>query len=554
MLFTLLYIILIILSIAVLVLILFKISVSVPPPVITDRSSTNLERQTLSENNFKCGNSWIRKNRNGLWEMYLEGNGFERGVKTGKLTKELLEWQEKVFVDEIHKMVPNSFYLFFLKNLVLWLNRKLKNHISEEINQEIYGISLSASPDFNSIGTPFKRLLNYHAAHDIGHALQDMKYVGCTSFSVWGQKSADGKLISGRNFDFYINDDFGKEKILAFINPSSGLKFAMVTWAGMTGAVSGMNEKGLAVTINAAKSAFRFKLGTPISILIREVLQHAGDIEQAMEIIRKRNVFVSELIMVSSASDKKSVIIEKTPFTTELYETKEEQIICTNHCQSDGLKNDKYNIAYMHDSSSVYRYERVNELLQKSMPLDPLKTIEMLRDKNGKNDKNIGLGNEKAINQLLAHHGIVFQPEQRMIYISSPPYNMGEYMAYSLDEIFNIAAMGCPEKDIDDAKLSVKKDDFVSSGDLNNYLDYKTKINKLKEDKRSISEVQSLVSSVCQQNPEYFLTYYVVGNYFKRKKQYQEAIKWYNIALEKESQTITEENNIKSAIEFCMKK
>lgn len=549
----LIYITIILLGIALVLIVLFKLTTIINPPVPDSRSAENLNRISVKKDSYQCDKGWLRKNRNGLWEMYVEGEPYERGIITGKLTKELLEWQEQIFVDEIHKMVPNRFYLFFLKNIVLWINRKLHRYINKEFNLEIYGISKSASEKFKNIGKAYKRLLNYHAAHDIGHVLQDLKYVGCTSFSAWQENSADGKIITGRNFDFYVNDYFGKEKILAFINPSSGLKFAMITWGGMTGAVSGMNEKGLAITINAAKTSFKLKLGTPISIIVREMLQYAGNIEEAMNIAKKRNAFISELIMVSSASDKKTVIIEKTPFKTELFESKENRIICTNHCQSEGLASDKYNVSYMEESASVYRFERVKELMKQHSPLNVKKIVQVLQNKEGKEGNNIGLGNEKSVNQLLAHHGIIFQPEERIIYLSSPPYNMGEFMTYKLDEIFNIAHNGCPVDDIDFKSLNIPADDFSTSGGLKSYLHYKEILNKLSSKKPEKTD-HSIFNEFVELNPEYYLSYSTIGNYFKNKKQYSEAIPWYNKALEKEIQHKAEENGIKQSIEYCLKK
>ena len=140
--------------------------------------------------------------------------------------------------------------------------------------------------------TPPLENLTLHGAHDIGHALQDLALVGCSSFAAWGDKSEDGSLILGRNFDFYAGDEFAKDKVVAFIKPTKGYPFMMVTWPGMIGAVSGMNNEGLTITINAGKSKVPLIAKTPISILTREILQYAKNCDEAIAIAKKRKVFV----------------------------------------------------------------------------------------------------------------------------------------------------------------------------------------------------------------------------------------------------------------------
>jgi len=390
-----------------------------------------------SENFYSLGNNQVFQNENGIWELYLEGDALERGIANGSLTRELIRHQEIAFMTRLEEMVPSVNYQSFLQSVISWFNRKMYLHVSKEYQQEIYGVSRYALDKYDDFAPAYVRMLYLHGAHDIGHALQDLMLVGCTSFAAWDGKTEDGKLILGRNFDFYAGDEFGEQKIAAFVNPDSGHKFMMYTWGGFIGAVSGMNEKGITVTINAGKSKMPLIAKTPISLVAREILQYASSTSEAIEIAKKREVFVSESIMVGSGDENKAILIEVSPANFGVYEVENSnKLICSNHFQSEAYSKDQRNLKAIKESHSEYRFKRMNELVMETGKINPEKAVSILRNMQGLDDTNVGYGNEKAINQLLAHHGIVFKPKERKVWVSSNPYQMGEFVAYDLDQVF----------------------------------------------------------------------------------------------------------------------
>lgn len=48
------------------------------------------KRQKIAENHYVLGNNYLKKNEFGIWEMYLEGEPYERGLIYGELAKELI--------------------------------------------------------------------------------------------------------------------------------------------------------------------------------------------------------------------------------------------------------------------------------------------------------------------------------------------------------------------------------------------------------------------------------------------------------------------------------
>lgn len=519
----------------------------IKPPVIKDTSAEQLQRVQHDSDFFTINNNWLRKSNSGLYEMYVEGKPFERGVINGKLSKELLQSQEDYFAEQLDKLVPSTFYQHFLKYFIGWFNRNLPDNITEEYKDEIYGISLSASDKYNYIGSHYSRLLNYHAAHDIGHALQNMALVGCTSFGTWGPMSKDSTMIIGRNFDFYVNDDFAKNKIVFFCNPSQGHKFMSVTWGGFIGVVSGMNDKGLTVTINADKSEIPTSSATPVSLVAREILQYAENIEQAIAIAKKRKMFVSESFLIGSAEDRKAIIIEKTPDTLAIYDPHLDYIMCANQFLSDALKNSNANKIQLKENASPYRYKRLTQLLHDNGQNTVAKTIAILRDYKGLNNTDIGLGNERTMNQFISHHSIVFEPQQLKVWVSTSPWELGEYVCYDLNKIFALNGLHA-DKEIYDSAENVPADSFIQTQTFKNFERYRQLTQQLSDGK----DVN--VDSMVAMNPSYYHAYVLAGDYCYKKEQWAKALRFYEAALTKVVATEPEAEHIKKQIESCKKK
>ena len=502
----------------------------------------------LNDSNVVSGTNFLTKNKQGLWELYVEGDPLQLGLTSGSLTKDLMYKQESVFFKKIKDLVPSKFKQSLLKKFLSWYNRKMYVNINNEYKAEIYGVSRYATDEFNSLASPYLRALYLHGAHDIGHALNDLALVGCTSFAVWDEKTEDGKLLLGRNFDFYAGNAFAEDKIIAFIKPLQGYPFMSVTWGGMIGVVSGMNTNGLTVTINAGKSQIPLVAKTPISILTREILQYASTIDEAISIAKKRQVFVSESILVGSAKDKKAVIIEVSPKNFGVYQvTNSNQIVCANHFQSEAYIADANNTKHIAESHSIYRYRHMTALLKEKEKINPKKAVEILRNKQGINGENIGYGNEKAINQLLAHHSVVFQPEDLKVWVSSNPYQLGAYVCYDLNKVFK--SIPNNSRSLQEISLSIEKDPFLFTQDYKDYETYRIIKQQVLEAIETKSHLKpEIILEFIHLNPELWEVYDLVGCYYKQTLYFRAALNMFEKALTKEVTTVPDKKHLEKEI------
>jgi hypothetical protein len=358
-------------------------------------------------------------------------------------------------------------------------------------------------------------------------------------------------MIIGRNFDFYINETFAENKIVAFINPNKGYNFMYVTWASMIGVVSGMNEKGLTVTINAANSDIPTKAAMPISLLTREILQYAGNIDEAIDIASKRQIFVSESIMVGSAVDNNVVIIEKSPSSQDVYTTNANNLVCSNHFQSDVFRKDLNNQNQIDESVSEYRKLRCTQLINEKPKLYYEDVAEILRDYKGLDDDNIGIGNEKTMAQMISHHSIIFMPQKLNTWVSTFPFQLGDYLSYNLKQVLNEALYIHTNTILYDSVLNIPSSPFLTSGDYQKFDEFrklrkelKNHINERIQLKNEVEFIEKFISS----NPEYYQGWVLAGDYYSIHNNNQKALIYYKKAFTKEFENISVKKEVKAKV------
>jgi len=428
-----------------------------PPPLPADVSIMQ-GKVEVRDGKTWFGQSWVAK-REGLLVIRLKGSPFALGYASGKLLQTQMKTLEDEFLVMIHGYVPQEWKIKLLKGYVMFRNRRLSDYVSLEDRQQIYGTTLACPDPHPELGDYYNRMLNYHAAHDISYMMIDNPLVskaGCTAFGAWGKATENGHLITGRNFDWEAAEVFSRDRVVIMCEPEGGIPFISLSWASMAGVVSGMNRSGVSVTINGAPSSLPGETATPVAMVARDVLQKSHNLNEALNIISNTRVFVSTLWLVGSKADGRFVVVEKTPEKTNVREPEGDSIVSANHFQTAQLKDDKRNLRYIAEATSVPRYTRMSELLETNRSaINARSSAAILRDRNLPGGKFAGNGHRSTLNALIATHATIMDLTEGIFWAASPPNQLGKFVAFDVNDF-----------DHELPALAVAEDPLVASGEF----------------------------------------------------------------------------------------
>lgn len=199
---------------------------------------------------------------------------------------------------------------------------------------------------------PPDHLTELNAAAEAGNFKKDVAYfantvydlrtgMGCATLIVEaGRSKADGPLF-GRNFDWLPSKGLMDHTMVVVYRPTGKKAFATVTVSPITGCISGMNEAGVAVTINEIytkqsrdKAVMNWK-GTPTLALFRQVLEECGSVGEAEAFLKKAPRATTACMTACDPAG--GAVFEITPKTVETRKAVNEVCCCTNHFRSDAL-------------------------------------------------------------------------------------------------------------------------------------------------------------------------------------------------------------------------
>ena len=183
----------------------------------------------------------------------------------------------------------------------------------------------------------------------------------------------------------------------------------------------------------------------------------------------------------------------------------------------------------------------MQELLNGASANTVEKTIGILRDTRGQQGADIGLGNEKSINQLIAHHSIVFEPNKRLVWVSTAPWQEGQFVCYDLKKVLSLRGMR-EAKEITDSSYLIPADTLMHTAAFRQFLAFR------KYKQRILDGGTVAPDSIIASNPAYYHAYVLAGDMAVQLQQPAEAIRYYRQALAKEIATVQERKSIEEKL------
>jgi hypothetical protein len=166
------------------------------------------------------------------------------------------------------------------------------------------------------------------------------RLVGCSTVIVGAERSATKAPLLGRNLDFYPIDNVQHYGLVIVYRPRGKHAFASITYPGLFGCMTGMNDAGLCLAANQVASAADGspKLdpkGVPVVFAFRRVLEECRTVAEAERLLR--SLRRTTTVALTICDPKGGAVFEITPKSLVARRPEDGFCACTNEFRSKEL-------------------------------------------------------------------------------------------------------------------------------------------------------------------------------------------------------------------------
>lgn len=252
--------------------------------------ATFLRAETLG----RSGEGWLER-LDGQLVLHLKGSAYEMGRQHGTLLRShvrdnmdrVLNGQGNASIVEFGPIRIRPSLL--IRTIALAQERFVPPRFLEEIR----GVAEGAGLKLDDV-----RVANF---------LPELFH--CSGFAVMNSATKDGTLYHGRVLDYATDWGLQEHAVLIVAEPEGGLPFVNVTYAGFIGSVTGMNARHVSIGEMGGGGIGHWE-GTPMACLVREVLEKAEDLDQALAVFRDRPRTCQYFYVIADGKTNRAVGLE----------------------------------------------------------------------------------------------------------------------------------------------------------------------------------------------------------------------------------------------------
>lgn len=380
--------------------------------------------------------------RNGkIWEMHLEGSPVAIGDAHGRLGSRLFDEVDRDMADYVGGRYGSGVEQWTASMLLRWDYRAADSYLEKERRLELAALAAAIPEARSDRMSAYQRLFLYQCIHGLSQRLEDVVLEG-SMFAASSKRpgsSERGNLVIGRSLSIDTDGKLDVDPVVMVVRPDGRYPYVSVGWAGMLGVVTGINARGIFVSVNAARTDDPLEEGAPLPLVLRDVLERADTLETAATMLQEAKLRTSAVVLVGDGVQRTSMVLELAARDREDRRTirgEDDAIVwATNHMVKEAFEGDLQNDWIRRYTSSGYRYDRLEELLSEPGPIEPERAAAMLRDRRGLGGAVLGLGNRNALDNLSSTHTVVVDASAMVLWVSEGPSSLGRFQALDLRKL-----------------------------------------------------------------------------------------------------------------------